>query len=334
MIREEQPRIQTDLAGITVGTGSKFPIPFPYWEKSHIRAILTKAEGDVPLNENPPSGAGYTLTEPNGINGELTPVGNWAGALRLTMYREIPLTQPVDLQNGSRINAEQLERMADRCIAIAQQLKVELKHTVRLSLSEPADLVFPAKEARAGKYLGFDGTGRFRVGLDRVNNTSDAEKPLSALQRAAVNALQGLIQELSFTQDEYRVAFSALKQFTEEQLGPLSPMALINENGAYWVTENGVQVVADDTPNAGTPALELLRAAINILRGHIDALQRNIHAATGLIQELSFTQDEYRVAFSALKQFVEEQHGPLSPMALINENGAYWVTENGVQVVV
>jgi hypothetical protein len=123
MILEKSSILQINLAEVTVGTGTQFPIPFPYWEKSDIKAVLTTASGDMPLQENPLEGIGYTLTEPNGINGELAPAGDWSGALRLTVYREVPLTQPVNLQNGARLDAEQLERMADRCIAIVQQLK-------------------------------------------------------------------------------------------------------------------------------------------------------------------------------------------------------------------
>jgi len=142
-------------------TGSAYEIDFPFFAASEIRAILSTPAGDIELALS----TDFTLTDP-GISGTLTKVSEWdATATRLTIYREIPISQDVDLANGDKMDANVLERMHDRSTAIMQQLKEMISRQIMIPVTdEDASLEVPAKTARASKWLGFDSDGNLMVG--------------------------------------------------------------------------------------------------------------------------------------------------------------------------
>jgi hypothetical protein len=137
-------------------SGSTYAIPFPYFAKSDIYAVLTTPTGDVPLALT----TNFTLTDP-GASGTLTKVGVWdATATQITIYREVPLTQETDLANGDTLDAEVLEGMFDRLTALAQQNAEAITRQVSIPITDAAaSLELPNKTERANKFLGFDTNG-------------------------------------------------------------------------------------------------------------------------------------------------------------------------------
>ena len=130
-----------------------YSIDFPYWDKAEIKVYLTKADGTLEtLVEN----TNYTLSTPNGNNGTLTRVGDWtAGATNLTIAREMPLTQEVDLRNGDKIDAETLEQSLDNLTAQVQQVAEAQSRAFNTPIDEQgSNFVFPNKDARKGSGQG------------------------------------------------------------------------------------------------------------------------------------------------------------------------------------
>lgn len=141
---------------------STYSISFPYWDKSEIKVYLTDSDGTLEtLVEN----TNYTLSTPNGTNGTLTRVGDWTvGATNLTIAREMPLTQEVDLRNGDKIDAETLEQSLDNLTAQVQQVAEAQSRAFNTPIDEAgSNFVFPNKEARQGSgqgtIMGFGSTG-------------------------------------------------------------------------------------------------------------------------------------------------------------------------------
>lgn len=142
-------------------SGNTYSIPFPYWKTSDIKAYITLADETVqPLVY----GTDYTVTTPDAVSGTLTKTSAWTDAEKLTIIREVELTQEIDLINGEKIDGEELEKGLDLKAAGLQQMQEQFSRSVMTSVDEPgANIVIPNTEARKGTgdgtILGFDGTG-------------------------------------------------------------------------------------------------------------------------------------------------------------------------------
>jgi hypothetical protein len=134
-----------------------YAIPFPYWGAGEISAILTLSDG---TDETLTITTDYTLSAP-GATGTLTRVGTWtATAIRLTIVRELDVTQETDYRNGDVLDAENLEESLDRLTAIAQQLKEVTDRQVSVPVTDTSTvLILPGAEERATKILGFNADG-------------------------------------------------------------------------------------------------------------------------------------------------------------------------------
>lgn len=112
-----------DEYDVSGGYAASYAISFRYFDEADIIAVLTINEGeDDESTETLILATNYTLSEP-GDTGTLTKVGDWTAADKLTIYREVSPTQPIDLENGGKIDAEVVEKQLDRTIAMIQQLQ-------------------------------------------------------------------------------------------------------------------------------------------------------------------------------------------------------------------
>lgn len=142
-------KVQFDISGGPVTT---YPFLFKFWAAGEIMAIVSTASGDVTLAQ----GVDYTLSAP-GDTGSITRISTWPVGTRLTIARQLDLTQTTDLVNGSVQDAEVYETAIDRGVAQAQQINETIDRIVRFPITDPtASPDMPSAEDRAGKYLGFD----------------------------------------------------------------------------------------------------------------------------------------------------------------------------------
>lgn len=197
-------KVQFDLSG---GAVSSYPFAFKFWATSEVKAVLSTASGDVILAE----GVDFNISSP-GVGGTLTRLSTWPAAVRLTIYRELDLSQTTDLINGSTQNAETYESMVDRAVAITQQIDEKTDRIVRFPITDPsASPDMPSAGDRASKYLAFDSSGNpiastgaagsypvtpFAAGLlDDVDELA-AQKTLGLVSSGAAAAIDPTVQTL------------------------------------------------------------------------------------------------------------------------------------------
>ena len=103
------------------GLGTEWPVPFPVLREEHLHLIVTSSDGlDTPVNSN------YEITGIQEGNISVTyPVTGVAlpSGFRLTIYRELPLVQQLDLENGGNFNAEVIEQQFDSAVMQIQQIQ-------------------------------------------------------------------------------------------------------------------------------------------------------------------------------------------------------------------
>lgn len=137
-------------------TTTEYPVTFPVLDGSHIKAGL-KVEGQ-PFEELPswkftvvPKGGGaYAVTTTDAIDPEDT----------LVLWRELPITQPVELPLAGRLPSPAIEQALDRHTMQIQQLEDRLSRCIFLDRSALPQGAF---QVTPNTLLGLDGAGDWAV---------------------------------------------------------------------------------------------------------------------------------------------------------------------------
>ena len=178
-------KVVYDISESSTPLSTGYALTFIVGKQSELKAYITDANGDTVIDS-----ANYTLSsDTEGVVATLLTFATAytfpEGATRLTLTREVEITQDINLSNGERINADTLEEGLDNNCRISLMLAERLKRTVKMSISEEEEApTFPGAKDRAGKILAFDENGNFDPVL-----TSDVEQKLAEALAAEEAAL-------------------------------------------------------------------------------------------------------------------------------------------------
>ena len=185
---------------------SIYTFPFPFLSRSDIKVIATDSGGDDTVLI---LGTDYTVSYP-GDSGAVTLVGDLSGKgwEKLTILREISLTQTTDLDNGQSMDAVTVEASLDRLLMQIQQVAEQVERSMKVSVSDgstPPEVHIPDEDARKNTFLGFDENGEMTTipqgnfeELVSQAQSAAAQAMASAGQAAAVNqAIEQTVENLS-----------------------------------------------------------------------------------------------------------------------------------------
>lgn len=148
-------------------SATTFDTTFKFFDSTELTVILTDTgDLDTTLVES----TDYTVSGGDGSTGTITyPVSGdpLATGEVLTVIRDVPTTQDLDLLNGGAWNPEEVEKALDRLTMIVQQLEELLDRSVVAAPSDVApNMVLPNAATRANGFLGFDANGDASVVTD------------------------------------------------------------------------------------------------------------------------------------------------------------------------
>lgn len=166
------------------------PITFYFLDNSHIKAIRARTGvADVVLT----LGTDYTLAGAGDeAGGTLTTIAtNLQAGDKITIKRDIPITQLTNYVYNDKFPAEVHERVADKLTMAVQQLKEVTDRAVQFPESEVAGAgnIMPAAAGRASKILGFDATGNVVQLYDPVSAVFAQGDAIYANSVAALKAV-------------------------------------------------------------------------------------------------------------------------------------------------
>jgi hypothetical protein len=135
----------------TNGSTTEFSIPFKFLENSHVAAYYQNSEGLVAKltldTHFSLSGAGAAA------GGTLTTLSVLATGGTLTITREVPATQGMDLVNGDSFDADVLEQAFDKLTMLAQQAEDTLSRAVVLPVTSTDEAPDPEEFLEGLSYL-------------------------------------------------------------------------------------------------------------------------------------------------------------------------------------
>lgn len=215
------------------------PVTFYFLENAHIKAVRART-GVVDYTMI--LGTDYTLAGAGDEDGgTLTTIAtNLQAGDKITIKRNVAITQEVNYVYNDKFPAEVHERALDKLTMVTQQLKEVTDRALQFPESEVAGTgnFLPAASLRAAKILGFDATGNAIELLDPISAvfaTGDViqTNSITALKAVSVTALT----------NGY-LAFVAGYSLPNDRLG-----GMFAYDSASSETENIGTIVA---PNSGT----------------------------------------------------------------------------------
>jgi hypothetical protein len=136
------------------GVTTTFPFPARFLANTHLAVAVAGVEvssGFAVVGAGLPAGGSVTFVAPPAVG------------IRVTILRRPPANQLTDFVNGQTVLEDTLDVGLDKLTMIAQYLLRQGLRTLRVPefADEPTSnaLLLPAPAARAGKLLGFDGSG-------------------------------------------------------------------------------------------------------------------------------------------------------------------------------
>jgi hypothetical protein len=118
------------------GTTGPFTVTFRFLANSHLRVIKTSTTGsETTLN----LGVDYSVTGAGGASGTVTLTSPLLTGEKLTIVRNVPLTQETDYVFDDSFQAESHEQALDKLTMITQQLAEEVDRAVKVSPSSTDD---------------------------------------------------------------------------------------------------------------------------------------------------------------------------------------------------
>lgn len=116
------------------GSTRTFGITFPLLSASYLRIIVTDSDGTESevTNNYTLSTALDSITYPTVASG-LDPLPS---TKKLTLMREMPLTQEIDLHSGHALNAEELEGGYDKLTYLLQEIKEQVTRSIKYSVAQ------------------------------------------------------------------------------------------------------------------------------------------------------------------------------------------------------
>lgn len=155
-----------------------FSVPFYFLEKGHLRVILTSAAGADTVQ---------TITTDYTVSGEGDTSGGTvtmniapAAGEKLTIIRDVPLTQEVDYVENDPFPADTHERALDKLTMIVQQFDEEIERTLKApTTSDITDGEIPSV------------TANYVLRVNSAGDGFEAVKPIDAALQTALTPTDG-----------------------------------------------------------------------------------------------------------------------------------------------
>ena len=144
------------------GSLTAFSFSFPIFDTSDLKVYLkTVATGAKTLLTETTH---YTVSATNNDytnGGTVTTVATYSSDYEIIIERDIPYTQPTDLEEAGRIPSNTLDDTHDRALMQIQQVNNKVQRALVMPVSDDSalDMELPNEIDRASKFLAFDADG-------------------------------------------------------------------------------------------------------------------------------------------------------------------------------
>jgi len=127
---------------------------------------------------------GYTATYSD-TGGTVTLAEAVPVTYTIIIYRDTPMTQALDLEEGGDFNAGNIETAFDKSMKLIQENAEDLDLSIRAPKDDPlaTDLVLPSSIERANTYLGFDADGNVELATSATTSATSTRTSMDIITK-------------------------------------------------------------------------------------------------------------------------------------------------------
>jgi hypothetical protein len=207
---------------IYLGNGSTttFAFAFKVNQPADLAVVYTDATGsDYTLSPSQYAATGFGLDAGGSVTYPLPGGGPIASGTKLTIYRDVAVTQPTSLSNQGAMWPQVIEAALDRLTYIAQKVTDSVSRSLVISPTDSASLnVLPNATTRANSVLAFDSEGQPYAGTltgslvsvatwvaNYFLNSGSAADARAALSAVGYTTMPGNVQSVDLTAGRLQV---------------------------------------------------------------------------------------------------------------------------------
>lgn len=236
------------------GTSVNFPIPFPFYLATDLLVLLAGVSIST----------GYSISGGGGTLGTLTMASAPSPGVNLQVVLNAPLTQIVNLVDGTAFPSVTLDQINDRAVQISQRLQDQVNRCIRAPDGDGSPLMLlPSAALRVSSALMLDKNGNIALGIPNTQViTTDLLAPFLNLQQTSAELVAGIIP-VNFA---YRPG-SLLRYGAD-------PTGVADSSAAFANAIACNAEVFDDYPGGGAYLINVTTAIKSVLRLH--GQQKNV----------------------------------------------------------
>lgn len=226
-------------AGPYVGNGSTkiFAYTFRILDDAHV--LVTRQLLDGTIENVDPSE--YVVDGIGNASGNITFTTAPSSGQKLTIIRNVPLTQDLDLENEGPYLAEDIEASFDKALMIDQQQQEIIERAIHAPAGDTAtSMELPAVAARAGRTLIFDASGNPAAGELTTEGVSAIAASVAADKLAAEAAVTAATVQASSAEDS-AVDAAAQAAAAAQSLASITDVVLAASPTVATFVGDGVQ---------------------------------------------------------------------------------------------
>lgn len=169
------------------GVTTAFTGSFPILDEDHALVILTSTLG---VDTTQTIATHYTISGVGGSTFTVTFLTAPASGVKVTIARNVPLTQELDLVENDEMPSAELEKSYDKTAMIDQQINEKTNRALRFPVTDSSSLSaeIPNAATRAGKVLGFDADGEPAVSDAELADLDTLAADVATASAAAATA--------------------------------------------------------------------------------------------------------------------------------------------------
>lgn len=304
---------------------TEFPLPFHVTDKEHIFALLKKGTKIHEIKNN------FAVDLERKVfiypvQGEAIKTGE-----SLTVYRKVPLTQIVDLENAGAFHPEVLEHDGfDRIVMQIQQIDEEISRALKIDITDTRDVTNLIEELFKAREEAFLSAQKALEQAELAADKAEKTQNWALFAEEKVNELTDLDVECFISNDgQGLVTYDKDRHKLEIVL----PFDNTGSNQPKMVLTDSIDLARSDI-GASARAVQSLHAKINQEMETALAEKLDKSALSDAIDSTSTTNAASSAAINALRLKVPEFAAPSNnyvdfPLSIFtSESGAYSYTFN------
>lgn len=240
------------------GSLTAFSFDFPIFATSDLKVYLKTVATSVKTLLVETTHYSISATNNDYSNGgTVTTVATYSNLYEIIIERDIPYTQPTDLEESGRIPSNTLDATHDRALMQIQQVNNKIQRALVMPVSDDSalDMELPNEIERASQFLAFSADGE-PVAANSFDGAATASAYIQTLLVAADAAAAAVTLDGYFYEQGGQTLRCKVIEIGDWNMDTTSPVNIAHGLGANWKNIRALNAIVRNDTDDGYYSLD------------------------------------------------------------------------------